>query len=265
MIGNKKRILFIILHFLIANPTNAQFNYSFVKHLSTHNLQKEHFTYLQELPETEQDSRNYLFAKYYLQYFNDSLFISFYLGSKEMFMRDSNAFIMANIRFLKENNSFQKLWFDSYKDRNVSEENKIIQDAYMASINPLDFDAGLLPDKLQFGFNKYKKSEKKKPVVAAMLSGLIPGLGKLYAGRKRSFYTVLFFHLIYGAQNYELINRLGIQNPFSIVSLSFLGVFYVANIYGSYQDVKEVNKESKTQFLNDASEYYNFHYSRDLY
>jgi len=259
----KIELVFILVLFFTS--VNAQVNYSFIEHLSVNNLQREHLTYLRGIPNSSPDSLNYLKAKYYLQYFDASLFMEYYLKSKNLIINDINALTIANIRFLNEPPSLQQLWFDSYNVNDVSKENRMIRDTYLASVNPFNVDHSILPNRLQTSFSNHVKNSRKKPMVGAMLSTLVPGLGKLYVGKKRSFMMTLFTHLVSGVQSYEAMKKLGVNHAFSIFSISFFGVFYAANIYSGYHDVKKVKKESKTQFLIDASDYYNFNFSNSLY
>lgn len=264
MIGSKSLLVF--LFFLIFTPANAQVNYPFVKHLSEHNLSKEHLSYITQLSgKSTEDSVNYLKAKYYLQYVNDSLFLHFYFKSKSLFISDSNAFVAANIHFLTRDTTLQKVWYNSVQNNTRSKKVEQISGCYSASVYPTKTDGSDLPIALQSDFARYKRSQSKKPWAAAALSAAVPGLGKMYAGRKRSFYFTFFSQLTYGVQSYESIKKLGVSHPFSIFSLSLFGVFYAANIYGSYQDVRKVKKETKTQFLINAQKYYHFNFGTPLY
>ncbi len=262
--GKWRLFYFIFLFFF--EPAAGQVNYSFVKHLSEVKLSKEHFTYIsQQSGKCPEDSINYLKAKYYLQYVNDSLFLHFYFKSKSLFISDSNAFVAANIHFLTRDTALQKVWYNSVPTSTGSKKVEQINTCYSASVYPTKTDGSILPIALQSDFARYKRSQSKKPWAAAALSAAVPGLGKMYAGRKRSFYFTFFSQLTYGVQSYESIKKLGVSHPFSIFSLSLFGVFYAANIYGSYQDVRKVKKETKTQFLINAQKYYHFNFGTPLY
>jgi hypothetical protein len=258
------KILFLF-GLLVCSKTEAQVDNSFLKHLSTHHLAKEHFAFLSGLSATSSaDSVNYLKAKYYLQYENDSLFLEAYGKSKSLFINDSNAFTAANIHFLTRSSALQEIWYGSFPAQ-LTDKTQLVRNCYFASADPGNTDENSLPLKLQDDFLKLKKSQSKKPWVAGALSAAVPGLGKLYAGRKKSFYFTLLAHVAYGAQSYECVRKLGISHPFSIFSISLFSVFYAANIYGSYQDVKKVKKERRTQFLLNAQKYYYFNYGTSLY
>jgi len=253
------------LFFLIKLTAYSQVNYSFIQHLSVQNLQREHKTYISTLAEkTATDSINYLTAKYYLQYFNDSLFLDSYIKSKTVFKNDTNATNIASVVFLTSNK--RDIWFANYPTQdNTSYMANSVYSVYLASKNPNNTDITLMPEELQADFLDYKNYYHKKPWVAAGLSTLVPGLGELYAGKKRSFVNTLLFHVMYGLQAYEAGYKLGIKKPFTVFSIGFFGVFYFANIYGSYFDVKQAKKEKRKQFLIDATNYYNLNYATKLY
>lgn len=241
---------------------NAQVDPSFMDHLSKNNLKKEHWAYIQELSDkTSADSLSYLKAKYYLQYFNDSLFFLNYSQCKQLFISDTVTFNKANIFFLKPDVTDPNKWFSSFDNERTSFLSSNIRYVYSTSVSPMKIDANTLPVSLQSDFLRYKKNYKKKPFTGAVLSAVIPGLGKLYVGKKRSFATTFFSHVVYGVQSYESIRKLGIKNPFSIFSLSFFSIFYIANIYGSYHDVVQVKKDTKKQYLINAFNYYHLNYS----
>lgn len=247
---------------LFSFSIKAQVNRTFVDYLSKNDLKKEHFAYLKNVSDKiTHDSLSYLKANYYLQYFNDSLFFMNYSNCRNLFINDTLLFNKANILFLKPGITNQHRWFNSFDDKTVSFVSQSIKQTYFASVSPMHTKVADLPIPLQKDFLKYKKNYNKKPFIGGALSTILPGLGKLYAGKKKSFATTLFTHVIYGVQSYESIRKLGIKNPFTVFSLSFFGVFYISNIYGSYRDVIQVKKETKTQFLINASDYYNFNYS----
>ena len=105
-------------------------------------------------------------------------------------------------------------------------------------------DETQIPKKLRGDFLKYKKYSHRSPLLAGALSAAVPGLGKLYAGRKHSFMITLLTNIANGVQAYESVDKLGIKHPFSIFSIGLFSVFYAANIYGSYHDMKEVKYET---------------------
>ncbi|HWY33422.1 MAG TPA: hypothetical protein VNX68_02175, partial [Nitrosopumilaceae archaeon] len=107
---------------------------------------------------------------------------------------------------------------------------RAIHYTYLAGLDPRQADGALLPGKLFDDFSSYKKSYSKKPLVAGVLSMLVPGLGKLYIGKRKSFLNTLVINTVYGVQSYESIRKFGISNTFSLLNVGIFSVFYVANI-----------------------------------
>ena len=135
----------------------AQFNYLFVKYLSDQNLEREHKTYLAgPFKNMNEDSISYFRAKYYLQYFNDSLFLNNYLKSRNIFNKDTNAFNLASIAFLTATG--KDVWFGYSLKDSVSSLANSIRFMYIVSKNPVAVDINDIPEKLQPDFLYYKKS-----------------------------------------------------------------------------------------------------------
>ena len=80
--------------------------------------------------------------------------------------------------------------------------------------------------------------KKKSPLLAGVMSAVIPGSGKYYAGYKgqaiSAFIPVMTFAAV-AAENYQ---RAGIKSAQFIVFASVFGLFYVGNIWGSVLSVK---------------------------
>lgn len=107
-----------------------------------------------------------------------------------------------------------------------------------------------------FGFRKtMMKYHRRSPVVGGLLSAIIPGLGKVYAGKPRHFPTALVPLSIMALQAYEGYNHKGLRSARFWVFGSAFTVFYLGNIYGSSIAVRVAKKEqydlAKDQILVD--------------
>lgn len=237
---------------------SAQINKEFINHLSVQKLPAEHFCYLNSLSvSANQDSLCFYKSKYYLQYFDDSLFRANVFLCPTLFFADTCMINYANWRYIKEKGKTRDEWFGWMK-ANESKYffHKNLNRYYEAGLNPQTFNSSYLPPELKNSFVKYRRIDNRSPYAAAGLSILVPGLGKLYGGRKRSFVNTLFMHSMYGFQTYESVAKLGFTHPYSVFSLGLLSVFYVANIYSSYHDLKEYKIMLKNQFYEDVANYY---------
>lgn len=249
----RRKLNSIILFFCITFSF-AQIEVEFIKHLTTQGLQKEHISYLNSLNPTS-DSVYYFKAKFYLNHSNDSLFITNYDKSKLLCEADTLMLKDASSYFLKSNNEKNTTkWFNAIT-KNTSNYNFNL--IYKASICPKAYTKENFPLELQKSFSKYRCSYVKKPLAAAFFSAILPGSGKLYAGKTKTFFLTYLLNAAYGVQTVESTQKLGIKNPLSIINVSAFTVFYLSNIYGSYKAVIDLRKERKKQFINDATNFYN--------
>lgn len=239
---------------LFVSFAHAQIKHDFIDHLAKNKLKQEHYHYLYHLNKEDTDSLHYYKAKFHLQYFNDSLFRKHYFASFSISSADTLLFQKANCTYLTLNEKVRDLWFTDPK--NSSLPDKRVFNLYTAALNPLTIEIADLPQTLQSSFISYRKSYVKKPVVGALLSAIMPGMGMYYAGRKNSTWNVLGIHVIYAAQIYESVKVLGVKHPFSLISIGICSIFYAANIYGGFMEVNKVKTERKTQYYNEVSNYY---------
>lgn len=153
----------------------------------------------------------------------------------------------------------------NYLDQTLPQNFLNAQSAFYAANQPRTSSLLLVDDRLQKEFETYKRFDKKKPFVGGLLSTFVPGLGKGYAGRNQSFVNVFFVHLLYGATIYESVRKIGLKNPYTLLNLSYCGIFYLSNVYGSYLEVKKVKKEKKKQFILNAARYLEINNNSRLY
>jgi hypothetical protein len=128
---------------------------------------------------------------------------------------------------------------------------------YRAAEDPDDVPLSVVPSQILSSYKRYKKQFNKRSFVAGGLSAVVPGLGKLYAGKPRSALMTFLLHCGYAAQTIESARKLGNKHPLTIINVSAFGVFYLANIYGSFMAVKDLKREYKKQFVYDATSLYN--------
>ena len=90
-----------------------------------------------------------------------------------------------------------------------------------------------------------KKIKKKSPALAGLMSAVIPGSGKMYAGYTGQGIAALFMVGILGAsaaesyyRPFDRSNKKGCKSPEFIAFGSLFTIFYVGNIWGSALSVK---------------------------
>ena len=96
-----------------------------------------------------------------------------------------------------------------------------------------------------------EQNKAKSPLLAASLSTLVPGLGKVYA---RDWKDALVSFLFVGGlayQSYRAFHR----RPDGAAGWAYATVgagFYIGNIYGSYKSARQYNQRRLTRLHNEA-------------
>lgn len=258
------RIKFIWFLSLFSGFIFAQVDPSFINHLVNKKLKQEHFSYLNQLEKLypDNDSLKLEWLKWGLYQEDFKYFESkFYQSPNDLAKNDSCLIFTASVLAVKQKPSSYIKWFAQKDIQFSSKKTKVLFDIFQLTENPSQFNAEeitFLPANLSYYFTEYQRFHKKKPIIAGALSLIIPGAGKLYNGRRKGFLPSLIMNTILGAFTYEAISKTGISNPYSIFSLGAFSIFYLSNIYGSYQELKLVKQEKKEDFLHNVSNHYNF-------
>lgn len=95
-----------------------------------------------------------------------------------------------------------------------------------------------------------KTHRKKSALIAGVMSGIIPGSGKIYAGKTGEGIASMIATTGFGFVAWENYRKLGIDN---LKTLFFGGIFaasYVSNIYGSVISVK-VTEQNYTDAIHN--------------
>ncbi|MEE4177989.1 MAG: hypothetical protein V2I46_10800 [Bacteroides sp.] len=74
---------------------------------------------------------------------------------------------------------------------------------------------------------------RRSPALAGALSAVIPGLGKVYSGKKAEGIASFLYVGAMALTTFDFYRRLGPKNVFFILSAATTGVFYVGNVWGS--------------------------------
>ncbi len=105
-----------------------------------------------------------------------------------------------------------------------------------------------------FQFSKQEKSlidlavdlrqhKTKSPFLAGLFSAVIPGSGKIYAGKAGQGFASLIGTSLFGLQAWEGYRKDGPSSFRFIAFTTIFSLFYVGNIWGSVFTVKSVNDE----------------------
>lgn len=246
---NKKITCFVIL--ILCLNIYCQIDTAFISHLSNNNLKNEYRTYLDRI-NAPYDSINYQKVKYFFKYGYDSLLITKWWGCKYLLLSDTILLKQMALHFLKSDNEYTSQWFEG-----ISLKNYYWKELYIKSKNPNQAPQLIMGDEIQKSFKEYKKTYNKSPWIAAGISTILPGFGKLYSGKRNTFFLSTLLSAAYGLQSYECYKNLGLKHPFTIINISAFTLFYITNIYGSYTSVIEQRTEKRKKFLIDVASYYN--------
>ncbi len=100
-------------------------------------------------------------------------------------------------------------------------------------------------------FYTQKKVKYKKPVVASLLSTVLPGLGKIYTNDIKNGLGVLSIISLYSWQSYRGFKHEGVKSFYGWSFGALATGFYIGNVYGSHQSAV---RENEFQNKNIAKE-----------
>ncbi len=93
----------------------------------------------------------------------------------------------------------------------------------------------------------------RSPVLAGILSTIIPGAGRLYTERLSDAFASLFMVSLTGWQAYDGFQRDGLSSVKGWTLGTISGIFYVGNIYGSVIAARVYNRRVADEFLATLS------------
>lgn len=257
-------IRFFVIFLLYTQSVYAQVDNTFLKHLSENNLNIEYLTYLNTV-KTSDDTLAFYYSKYHFQFGNDSLFIHYADRSKTLLKKDSSLLIHYSKYFLNPESKHSNHWFNSILDTSILVNDQLKQLNLVYNLTQYPNQIAKLPQQLQKDYNLYFKATKKKPIIAGILSAILPGTGMLYLNKPRAFASNLAIVGGFGYQTYESSRIFGWQHPLTIINAAFFSGFYLVNVIGSYLEVKKNARERQKQYLIHASTYYSDTYPSSLY
>lgn len=88
-----------------------------------------------------------------------------------------------------------------------------------------------------------KNLKIKSPALAGIFSAILPGSGKIYAGKTGEGLSTLFLHTLLGFMAKEALQKDGAESPRFLIYGSIFSLFYVANIWSSTLSVKIYRNE----------------------
>lgn len=255
----KKFIIFLLFPIF----SFAQVKTEFIHHLVSKKLHQEHYLYLNQLKQIypTNDTLELEWLKWALFYNNYNQFESLYFSyqNNTLIKNDTCVLLNASVLALKQKPIQINKWFAQSEISNNSIKINQLFTIYNLTENIQNYkpnEYNFISENINYYFAEYQKYYTKKPMVAAILSTVIPGAGKLYNGRKKGFFPSFLMNTILGTFAYEAIDKNGINNAYSIFSLGIFSAFYFSNIYGSYHETKVIKQEKKEELIYNVSNHY---------
>jgi hypothetical protein len=128
--------------------------------------------------------------------------------------------------------------------------------SYLSNDSAIAFNSFIYDDvrvHLKNIYTQKVSSHKKSPFLAGLYSAIIPGLGKVYAGKPYEGLSSFLQTGVLGAIVLENLLRAGPSSARFIVFGGLFGLFYVGNIWGSVVAVKVHEQQVTKQFNEEIS------------
>ncbi|MDA9328971.1 hypothetical protein N9Q76_02455 [Flavobacteriales bacterium] len=249
------RIKLFIVCLMVCVSSYSQISSAFIKHLVVCDLNTEHNSYLNSFSDSANiDSLGYFKLKFNLLNRKYDVFLD-NVSVNPDFLNDSSLLDYSTGHLLKWSILKTKslIQIDSLFGRNYLNNSLIKKSLLLVEDKTLSAD--FLPSSLRIHFDEFEKTRNKKAWVGGVLATVLPGAGKLYIGRGKSFLGSLMVNAFYGATAYESIHKFVIKNPYSILTTGVFSAFYLSNIYGTVFDLKRIKIEKKKHFLYEVADY----------
>jgi len=262
-----KKIFFITTHILLvvsAQAQNLQNQINFINHLTNSGHHQESLYENLKTPrkgasQQAKDSLNYLagWSAYYLkQLENSSLYLAKVSRYSQLYAK-SHLFAAYNQmhlgNYVKGNIILTDFKVQSIKEKNfilyLNAGNQLLQRNYSA----FDSTLQLIPQDY-FGFSKELENmrlikenlidRKDKSVwLSGIFSAIIPGSGKIYAGKTGQGITTFLLTTGLAMVTFENYYKNGLESFSTILFGSAFTIFYAGNIYGSMYSAKTANDD----------------------
>ena len=248
-------------------------NKDFVAYLISSKSYEDASNYLEHLIQNDGDlstddrqSINYYLGKaYYYQQdlVNSSIYLS-QVSSQSEFYYESLFFHSFSNAFLGEYDAAKSELLSFTSDKQLIYQLKYFQlagiallernfDDYKVNSNYFNNEFYQLrkeQDKLSSFYSQLKNYKKKSPVVAGILSAIIPGSGKMYAGQLGEGISTLFKTALVGLPALEAYRKKGVRDARFIIFGSLFSALYIANIWGGVVAVN-VTRQEFNNSIND--------------
>ena len=131
----------------------------------------------------------------------------------------------------------------------------LLQKEWRAAV---DFkDSIALQDPVLLAFvDRGSNLKRKSPALAAGLSTIIPGLGKVYCKNWKDGLISLVFVGANAFSAYRGFSQNGVSSVYGWVFTGIGTAFYAGNIYGSYKSAKRYNRDQENLLQHEVEHYF---------
>lgn len=244
-------VILCLLHFGVY----GQVNEAFIEHLTANKLHVELKSYLDQHPLPE-DSASYYQTKWNFDFGTSGELLTHAYCAREVLLSDPKSLVRYSISYLDPRSEMSQAWFEGFLDSSMLKNDALRAIHFTYYLSKYPSAQATVPTPLESDYRELLRANRKKPVIAAGLSAIVPGMGLLYINKPRSALSSFVFVGALGVQTAESVNHFGWKHPLTVVNGSFLLGYYLVNVIGSAIEVKKNKLEKRNQFLIHASRYY---------
>ncbi len=225
-------------------------------------MEKDTFNY----KKLQRDSLNYYkgWAYYTLKNLGESTLSLVKVGKESPFYRKSYFFAGYNQIYLGKYDEAR----DIFREMNISDEpylsllnfeisgvemlegNFETAEDILKNVNRENATLNMQASTLEDIEKELKNHRSKSPVLAGMMSAIVPGSGKIYLGKTGAGIASMISTIGFGLITWENYRKAGPTNAKTIIFGSIFAFNYVSNIYGSVISVKVMENEFKNSLHN---------------
>jgi TM2 domain-containing membrane protein YozV len=265
--------IFIILFLLSFGEVQSQvaFNLGFYKHLVAQKETDLVFSYLNNCALNEKDTATIDSIQFYIgkiffnnKQFKESVTVFNKVSKQASLSNEALLYKAIGLVYLDSSEKYIQNELLTLKGDTVLEQVKLITLASIALIysNLKVYDSLVVKvqdslfyyNELQLSLNKWRikaVKRKKSPLTAALLSALIPGMGKVYGGKPFDGLSTFLTHIPLGLILWESATNAGINSARFITFSAITSLFYIGNIFTSYLYINKHGKEENSAKKNE--------------
>lgn len=272
-------IFLLLFSILFKLSYGFQEEYRFVEHLLKNAYKNEAIEYIEAYTDTanvskiQLDSMNFQLGSIYLSIEKyDPAAKSFFKCSKENINLYEKARIYASLAYVLDHKDINALniindlesrdsdflEFLSLYNNFICLKLKLQSDTNSCLFKTVQAnEPGLIEmsEKITALANKFADHKSKSPLLAAMLSAIVPGLGKVYASHPNQGLASFFSTLIFAVQAYEGYYFKGMASPHLYVFATLGLIFYTGNIIGSFKSAQKHDENMKQLITYEIHNY----------